>query len=90
LLFVLGINTALRISDLLALRVEHFLDDHQHAQRRYWFKAGERGKLQEVVVNARFCASWLVRLNKTWLAASGGRSGPLTVFPDGSTPSSKA
>ena len=34
LLFVVGINTALRISDLLELHVEHFLDDHQHIKQR--------------------------------------------------------
>jgi integrase len=33
LLFVVGINTALRISDLLALRVEHFLDDRQRIKQ---------------------------------------------------------
>jgi integrase len=32
LLFVVGINTALRISDLLVLQVEHFLDDHQRGK----------------------------------------------------------
>ena len=51
LLFVVGINTALRISDLLALRVEHFLDDHQRIKQRFWIKERKRGKRQEVVVN---------------------------------------
>ncbi|HUM68449.1 MAG TPA: tyrosine-type recombinase/integrase [Chloroflexota bacterium] len=51
LLFVVGINTALRISDLLELRVEHFLDDHQRIRQRFWIKERKRGKRQEVVVN---------------------------------------
>ena len=51
LLFVVGINTALRISDLLQLRVGHFLDDHQRTKRRFWIKEQKRGKRQEVVVN---------------------------------------
>ena len=33
LLFVVGINTALRISDLLGLQIDHFLDDNQHIKR---------------------------------------------------------
>jgi hypothetical protein len=32
LLFVVGINTALRISDLLELQVGHFLDDYQYTK----------------------------------------------------------
>jgi integrase len=36
LLFVVGINTALRISDLLELQVEHFLDNYQNIKRRFW------------------------------------------------------
>jgi integrase len=51
LLFVVGINTALRISDLLALQVGHFLDDHQQIRRRFCIKEQKRGKRQEVVVN---------------------------------------
>lgn len=51
-LFVLGINTALRISDLLELQVEHFLDGHQKIKQRFWIKEQKRGKRQEVVVNA--------------------------------------
>jgi len=31
LLFVVGINTALRISDLLTLRIGHFLNDNKHS-----------------------------------------------------------
>jgi len=51
LLFVLGINTALRISDLLELRVEHFFDDHQRIRQRFWIKEQKKGKRQEVVIN---------------------------------------
>ena len=51
LLFVVGINTALRISDLLELQVGHFLDDHQHIKQRFWIKEQKRGKRQEVVIN---------------------------------------
>ncbi|MFZ0533599.1 MAG: tyrosine-type recombinase/integrase [Anaerolineales bacterium] len=51
LLFVIGINSALRISDLLELQVSHFLDDQGHIQRRFWIKEKKRGKRQEVVIN---------------------------------------
>ena len=51
LLFVVGINTALRISDLLELQIQHFLDDHQRIKQRFWIKERKRGKRQEVVVN---------------------------------------
>ena len=34
LMFVVGINTALRISDLLELRIEHFLDDGHLTHKR--------------------------------------------------------
>jgi integrase len=52
LLFVVGINTALRISDLLELRVEHFMGDQKGINRRFWIKEQKRGKRQEVVVNS--------------------------------------
>ena len=51
LLFVVGINTALRISDLLELRAEHFFDDHQRIRQRFWIKEQKKGKRQEVVIN---------------------------------------
>jgi len=51
LLFVVGINTALRISDLLQLRIGHFLDDHQRIKGRFWIKEQKRGKRHEVVIN---------------------------------------
>jgi integrase len=51
LLFVVGINTALRISDLLVLRVEHFLDEQRRIKRRFWIKEQKRCKRQEVVLN---------------------------------------
>lgn len=51
LLFVVGINTALRISDLLQLRIDHFLDDHKHVRKRFWIKEQKRGKRHEVVIN---------------------------------------
>ena len=51
LLFVVGINTALRISDLLQLRVEHFIDDKKHIVKRLWIKEKKRGKRHEIVIN---------------------------------------
>ena len=51
LLFVAGINTALRISDLLALRIGDFLDDQQRVKRRFWIRERKRGKRHEVAVN---------------------------------------
>jgi integrase len=51
LMVVVGINTALRISDLLDLQVEHFLDEHLQIKQRFWIKEQKRGKRQEVVVN---------------------------------------
>ena len=51
LLFVLGINTALRISDLLQLRVSHFTNNQLGIQRRFWIKEQKRGKRHEVVIN---------------------------------------
>ena len=51
LLFVVGINSALRISDLLQLRIGHFLDEKGRVRRRFWIKEQKRGKRQEVVIN---------------------------------------
>ena len=51
LLFVVGINSALRISDLLQLRISHFVDEHNHIRRRFAIKEEKRGKRQEVVIN---------------------------------------
>ena len=51
LLFVVGINTALRISDLLQLQIGHFLDNQQRMKSRFWIKEQKRGKRQEVVIN---------------------------------------
>jgi integrase len=51
LLFVVGINTALRISDLLQMQIGHFLDNQQRIKSRFWIKEQKRGKRQEVVIN---------------------------------------
>jgi integrase len=51
LLFVVGINTALRISDLLELQISHFLDNNLRIKRRFWIKEQKRGKRHEVVIN---------------------------------------
>ena len=51
LLFTVGINSALRISDLLRLRVHHFIDERGLIRRRFAIKEEKRGKRQEVVIN---------------------------------------
>ena len=51
LLFVVGINTALRISDLLQLRIGDFLDDKGLIKRRFWIKEKKHGKRHEIVIN---------------------------------------
>ena len=38
LLFVVGINSALRISDLLQLKIVHFLDEIGRIKIRFWIK----------------------------------------------------
>jgi integrase len=51
LLFTVGINTALRISDLLQLRIEHFVNREGKIRKRFWIREQKRGKRQEVVIN---------------------------------------
>jgi integrase len=51
LLLVVGINTALRISDLLQLRIGHFIDDHKRIRQRFWIKEQKRNNRHEVVIN---------------------------------------
>ena len=44
LLFVVGINSALRISDLLGLKIGQFLDEKGDMKSRFWIKEQKRGK----------------------------------------------
>ena len=58
LLLVVGINSALRISDLLTVRVEHLLDDQNRIKLCFWIKEQKRGKRQEVVINSSLKDAW--------------------------------
>src|SRR5215813_10866731 len=51
LLFVVGINTALRISDLLPLRIGQFVDENGEYRERFTIREEKRDKRNEVVVN---------------------------------------
>ena len=51
LLFVIGINTALRISDLLQLQLSQFLDESGKIKNKFWIKEQKRGKRHEITIN---------------------------------------
>jgi len=51
LLFTAGINTALRVSDLLRLQIGHFMDDRQSLKHRFQIKEQKQGKRHEVFIN---------------------------------------
>ncbi len=51
MLFVVGINTALRISDLLQLQVNHFVDEDGYVKKRFLIKEKKSGKRHEIVIN---------------------------------------
>jgi len=51
LLFVVGINTALRVSDLLQLQIGDFVDADGQVKSRFWLREEKRGKRQEIVIN---------------------------------------
>ncbi len=52
LLFTVGINTALRISDMLELTIGQFLDEKGNVRNRFWINEQKRGKRHEVAINA--------------------------------------
>ena len=52
LLFVVGINSALRISDLLQLRVGDFFSEGGHIKTRFTINELKRGKRQEIIINS--------------------------------------
>ena len=51
LLFVVGTNTALRISDLLELQVSQFISEDGKIRNRFWIKEQKRGKRHEITIN---------------------------------------
>ena len=51
LLFVVGINSALRISDLLQVKITHFLNEKGQIKTRFWIKEQKRGKRHEIAIN---------------------------------------
>jgi len=58
LLFVVGINTALRISDLLRLRIGDFLDEAGRIRPRFWIREQKRDKRHEIVINDSIREAW--------------------------------
>lgn len=52
LLFTVGVNTALRVSDLLALRIGQLVDADGKPNARFWIREEKRGKRKEVTINS--------------------------------------
>lgn len=52
LFFTLGINAALRVSDLLRLQITDFVDDRRNIRARFWIREAKRNKRHEVIINA--------------------------------------
>lgn len=51
LLFTVGINSALRVSDLLKLQIGDFLDETGANKERFWLREEKRNKRHEVIIN---------------------------------------
>jgi integrase len=51
LLFVVGINTALRVSDLLTLQIGDFVDENGKIKARFRIQEAKRGKRNDVTIN---------------------------------------
>jgi hypothetical protein len=51
LLFVVEINTALRVSDLLKLQVGDFVERDGRIRSRFWIREEKRGKRNKVIIN---------------------------------------
>lgn len=51
LLFTMGINSALRISDLLRLQISHILDTDNTPVERFWIREEKTGKRYELHLN---------------------------------------
>ena len=51
LLIVVRINSSLRISDLLGLKIGQLLDEKGNIKSRFWIKEQKRGKRHEVAIN---------------------------------------
>ena len=51
LFIVIGMNTALRVSDLLKLQIGDFVDERGNIMSRFWIREEKRGKRQEIIIN---------------------------------------
>jgi len=68
LLLVVGINTALRISDLLLSRIGHFIEDHKRVRQRFWIiykpmsETDKTASITQLLHKSRNSSKYLLRL----------------------------